>query len=275
MKYVDDLFSPEELAEYNVTVYPFNLSLLDVKLKERLATEPDYEVWVPLVYYVYSGLKKSSNWADVFTPPNLFISNKGNVRNVVANSHRDVNMTGGVGDTYVVFSIGNEKRGRSLVLHRALACSFLPIDKVRVGRDKRFLAHPSYLEVNHIDGVKTNFALDNLEWSTSSGNRSHALSAGLIKVADQEPRTKPVKGVVLVGEYQGYSFILHGAHDYRTYGFGQPNIVACVKGRVKTHKNCSWSYATNDEVTSLPRGVPEHVQITIFGSSQKFSNLYY
>lgn len=35
-------------------------------------------------------------------------------------------------------------------------------------------------EINHIDGVKTNSRLDNLEWTTSSGNKRHAYMNGLL-----------------------------------------------------------------------------------------------
>jgi len=37
------------------------------------------------------------------------------------------------------------------------------------------------VQCNHIDGNKLNNKLDNLEWTTSSGNRKHAWENGLIK----------------------------------------------------------------------------------------------
>jgi HNH endonuclease len=58
------------------------------------------------------------------------------------------------------------KRPCPRLVHRLLADHFIP--------------NPSGLPlVNHKDGIKTNFALDNLEWITNSGNMIHAYRLGL------------------------------------------------------------------------------------------------
>lgn len=58
--------------------------------------------------------------------------------------------------------------GETRHIHRLLALTFLPIPEIF-----------EELDVNHIDGVKTNYALDNLEWTTRSGNCLHAYQNGL------------------------------------------------------------------------------------------------
>lgn len=68
---------------------------------------------------------------------------------------------------HFVFLYRNSKY-KTMSIHRLVALSFL-INKY----DK--------MEVNHIDGVKTNNCVENLEWSTRSENTRHAFDTGLIK----------------------------------------------------------------------------------------------
>lgn len=56
-------------------------------------------------------------------------------------------------------------------LHRMLALTFISVGDM--------ILEVEDLDVNHIDGVKTNYALKNLEWVTRSGNCLHAYQTGL------------------------------------------------------------------------------------------------
>lgn len=64
-----------------------------------------------------------------------------------------------------------------LYLHRVLAECFLPREE-----GKNF--------VNHKDGNKRNFALENLEWSTSRENCRHAIETGLWTPPESGPGMK-------------------------------------------------------------------------------------
>lgn len=64
----------------------------------------------------------------------------------------------------------NGRHGKNICfkIHRLIAFSFIP-------------NHDNKPFINHIDGVKTNNKLSNLEWCTSKENYSHAKNMGLIK----------------------------------------------------------------------------------------------
>lgn len=255
---LETFLTEQQLKEYLSKEYPFNTNFLGQILKEKLKQDPDYEVWVPLFYCKYMLRRKDKNSPSVVHSPFVFISNKGKISRlkedvfitlpvILTGSYPWVTVTVGHKDTY------------PLLLHRGLASVFIPVP------EELKLYHPKNLEVNHIDGVKSNFELENLEWTTKSGNQEHALLTGLIKSGKDSVHTKPVKGKVEFGPHAGYEFILHGLADYKRYRFTQSNIVTCCKGRVRSHKNCSWSYATELELIQLPNGLSEEIRESLDG----------
>lgn len=58
--------------------------------------------------------------------------------------------------------------GRTWLVHRLVMSIFKPVENMK------------NLEVNHIDGNKLNNLVSNLEWCTSSENKIHAFSLGLM-----------------------------------------------------------------------------------------------
>lgn len=84
-------------------------------------------------------------------------------------------------DGYLQVSIKNTKK----LLHRLLAEAFIP--------------NPDNLpEVNHINGIKTDNRLENLEWCTHLGNMQHGFKSGLINNSgENHGRVKLTKEQVL------------------------------------------------------------------------------
>ena len=74
-------------------------------------------------------------------------------------------------DGYKIFTFNTGKRKESLKVHRVVA--------------QTFLKNPNeYKEINHIDGVKSNNYIENLEWCNRKQNVNHAINTGLVKTID-------------------------------------------------------------------------------------------
>ncbi len=69
---------------------------------------------------------------------------------------------------YPILTIQINRHKRYYLLHRLLALTFIP----KSVNDGDF--------INHKDGVKTNYQLDNLEWVTPKQNAEHASKTGLL-----------------------------------------------------------------------------------------------
>jgi hypothetical protein len=100
------------------------------------------------------------NWEDDFV-----ISNLGYIKNIKTGTIR-YGSPGKRGYWRMVLSSG--KRKQSIRIHRLVAETFIP--------------NPLNLpEVNHVKGNKSKNGENDLEWSSSSGNKVHGLSTGLYK----------------------------------------------------------------------------------------------
>lgn len=75
---------------------------------------------------------------------------------------------------YPAYRLSKHGKMRSILLHRMIASVFIPNPEA-----KPF--------VNHIDGDKANFSIENLEWCTHQENMGHAFRTGLAPY----PKTGP------------------------------------------------------------------------------------
>ncbi|MNM18449.1 hypothetical protein D3C81_287420 [compost metagenome] len=161
-KFIDDLFPTEELmAYYHSHPFPFNLPLIKDRLDLKLKENPDYEVFVPLYYRKLDRLLKDDRSLKVVNPHYLFISNRGNViSNNMVETFQPISVTTNPeGEVIIRVNINNENN--TLSLHRALACSFLPVPDHLTAQG----LHPKDLEVGHKNANKLDFTLGNLQWT--------------------------------------------------------------------------------------------------------------
>lgn len=247
---LETLLSPEELQEYSRTEYPFNISILYNALRLKLLEDPDYEVWVPLVYYKCLSYIRFANRPTVLRPRKVYISNLGRVCSLRTGKSKILtgSITGGYRYVALGISNGDYANGGNVFVHRAMGCCFIPVKDILGG------AHPKDLQINHIDGIKLNITLSNLEWETPSGNIQHAVDTGLLEVRKgrKNALTKPVKGFVLAGKFAGHQFVLSGGDEIKHHGFIPGSINRCCKGVAAGHRGCSWLYATDNDIKTLP-----------------------
>mgnify|MGYP003641447926 CR=1 FL=1 len=170
---------------------------------------------------------KEEKWLDIKGYENLYkVSNLGRVIKVSKNR---VLAESKYSDGYRYYSLSKNGKSKKFKSHRLLAL--------------HFLSNPeNKKQVNHIDGIKYNNDLSNLEWVTQSENILHSYKIGT---------QKPLKGSDNVLSFRVYQYGLDGKFIQsfgsgrdaaRKLGLYQSNISACCLGKIKSSGGFNWSY---------------------------------
>lgn len=114
-----------------------------------------------------------------------------------------------------------QKEKKSLNIHRVVAENFIPNPE-----NKR--------EVNHINGIKTDNRLENLDWVTPSENIQHSIKSGR-----WDNRLVPVIQKTKTGETINRFRSI--AEASRLTKVEDSNIRSCVRGRCKTAGGFVWA----------------------------------
>lgn len=110
-------------------------------------------------------------WKDVVGYENLYqVSNLGNVKSL-NNWHKHKNGSPYLRNqvrcsTYLAVGLTKNTKRTQFQIHALVAMAFIPNPN-------------NYPEVNHIDGIKSNNQVENLEWCTRSMNIRHAFDTKL------------------------------------------------------------------------------------------------
>lgn len=142
------------------------------------------------------------------------------------------------GYEYVNFTVDGVHK--NFAIHRIVANAFIP--------------NPNgYMEVNHKDYNKSNNCVDNLEWVTSSGNKSHAYK----KIENHIIRGKEVEQYTKTGEYvRTYDTVSDAA---KAMGCCIGAISNCCLGRTKTSMGFQWRFSEGS-TTKYERNPSSSVQ---------------
>jgi hypothetical protein len=155
----------------------------------------------------------------------IFVSNTGLVQSKGRGKIKFIN--GSISHGYKKTSIAINGKFKGIFIHRLVALAFIENPD-----SKPF--------VNHINGIKTDNRVENLEWCTMLENNIHAYKTGLkvLPKGKDDKRSKPIIQFSISGE-----FIREwesSRHPERELGFRQGCIMNCISGIQKSAHGFVW-----------------------------------
>ena len=144
-------------------------------MTKREKIKADYHEWMKVYPFTTNDLD-GEVWVSIEGYKKNSISNFGRVKSFAHD--RETILTPVINENgYLSVGVFDGKKQRLIKLSRLVAQTFIPNPKGKT-------------QVNHIDGIKFNNHVSNLEWVTDSENKQHAIRLGLKKTGADNPLAK-------------------------------------------------------------------------------------
>ena len=137
---------------------------------------------------------------------------------------------------YACICLSNNKYKKYSFIHRIIAQSFIPNP---MGKK----------QVNHIDGVKANNSIDNLEWATNSENQKHAYKNNLNRISElQKKRTSEAKSSSVIDTESNiiYSSIREAL---KTVSIPYSTLCTMLRGEIENKTSLRFLNRRNNTIT--------------------------
>lgn len=155
-------------------------------------------------------MSSKESWMEIEEFPNYQVSDRGRIRNIKTGKNLNPSLSKLNG--YLRVNLCRDDGCHTKTVHGLVVAAF-------VGRT------PDGLEINHLDGVKTNNRVDNFEFTTPSKNVLHAFELGL-----RRPTNKKVRCVETGEEFESFKSAAE------KMGLTRSHISQAVSGRVSAAK---------------------------------------
>lgn len=127
-----------------------------------------------------------------------------------------------IGDGYLSVDLGDGKTIKKLLVHRIVAMAFIPNPENKP-------------QVNHINGIKTDNRVENLEWNTRSENQKHSIKTGLRSAKGVKNSQSKLTEIDVLVIRKAVELGINRSKIVNAYNISHPTIVDIYKRRSWSH----------------------------------------